>query len=742
MGENQEEKEVRFLADVPLESLDDDLLGWGRLADNVVDALLLNSGKKGYVVGIKGSWGSGKTTFLNFVRLIFDKLSTEKGIIVFRYNPWLYANECQLPNFFTELGKVIWWQTAEGKQKVAGELAGRLEKYALYARSLEGTGVGLTPVGEKLSRVRRLFEMMAMWLRKRAGQNGRPLLELKKEIQKRLDDLAKTVVVLIDDVDRLPPQDICDVFQVVKNNGDFRGLSYVLAYDEAVVRAALKREYCQEYESFIEKIVQIEFALPPPDRVVLGEYFTSTLDTVLERLPATAEQYWSEQRWSNCYLQYIRHFVTSFRDVKRIVNGICLNANLVCRDNTVEVNPLDFVAVETISVCFPDVYDFIRRNKGIFVYVDDPTDPFGVPRKEDKLARKALDDTLDRVETKYRPLLDGLLRDLFPQLQHCDDDWSPDTASEQEWLRDLRVCSAKIFDRYFLYANYVGDIPNADVQFLIANLGHVSGCRTAVESLAKYYYTPGLRRLLEHLEAAMPMVVSAGTNPSNIVAFLFDVSDYLPRDEGVMGGIPIRFWLTNLVTQLVAGSSDEARAYLLQQAFAQSEGVFGPLAVFAVAAVEAEKQTGQQALAPANSQGILCRQAAERALAWMKAGAPLEHRHLVFILRVAKDFSEPKEFEFSLRGMLEDDINFQRFVTRYLVRSESVAIGQIAGKVDYRYDFPALEYITDLGAIRRRMRTTLLAPDAPDEVKLAFDVFLRDFDRYVHDPKPWKRTRL
>jgi len=332
--------------------------------------------------------------------------------------------------------------------------------------------------------IRQILSSVATLTEIMSGIGSKTLYELKVDIGKRLARLGKHIVVLVDDLDRLPPKDTCEMFQIVKNNGDIQNLSYVLAFDDDVVKEVLRKEYSEQYQNFTEKIVQIAFTLPPPDRVVLGDYFIDKLNPVLTLLPDSGNEYWSKDRWSNYYYLYFRHFFSTFREVKRIINGIRLNIELIGDGDVIEVNPIDFVAIEIIRVQFPQVYEYLRSHAGVFVNFDDPLDPLRLDDDEFESAEKSYGEMLKAVPDDRRKPLDELLRDLFPGLGHSIKSWSPSDEQTDDWIAELRICSPKVFDRYLLYGNYEGDVPNAEVRGLIRNLGRTD---VMVQMLEKYY---------------------------------------------------------------------------------------------------------------------------------------------------------------------------------------------------------------------------------------------------------------
>lgn len=56
--------EPEFNTDRPIQSSSGDLFGFAALADRIAGALTSQVAKKGFVFGLEGKWGSGKSSLL------------------------------------------------------------------------------------------------------------------------------------------------------------------------------------------------------------------------------------------------------------------------------------------------------------------------------------------------------------------------------------------------------------------------------------------------------------------------------------------------------------------------------------------------------------------------------------------------------------------------------------------------------------------------------------------------------
>jgi predicted KAP-like P-loop ATPase len=68
-------------------------------------------------------------------------------------------------------------------------------------------------------------------------------VDFKERVQKLLKEKNKKVVIYIDDIDRLPNENIQELFKVIKLMGDFNYVTYILSFDRDVVTQALAQTY-------------------------------------------------------------------------------------------------------------------------------------------------------------------------------------------------------------------------------------------------------------------------------------------------------------------------------------------------------------------------------------------------------------------------------------------------------------------------------------------------------------------
>ncbi len=134
-----------FSSDKPLTKPEDDRLAYGTFAQRLAESLLAMAPADGFVVALYGSWGSGKTTVVNFiVHYLEDRPEDERPIIV-HFNPWWFSGrENLIRAFFDQLQAALagrlksgWRQTRRHLAQFAGLVSEAPIPYASTGKVLK-----------------------------------------------------------------------------------------------------------------------------------------------------------------------------------------------------------------------------------------------------------------------------------------------------------------------------------------------------------------------------------------------------------------------------------------------------------------------------------------------------------------------------------------------------------------------------------------------------------------------------
>lgn len=328
-----------------------DLLGREEYAKRIGAALLLQKDMPGIVVSIEGEWGYGKTSFLNLVTKYYQSLSDGERPIVVSFSPWMVSGvENLAQEFLVQLASNIGISdSAEQAQNAAIQVLSYSKVFTAlkfipgaepWASIVQGVMEG---VGEAADSIGNLKELS--------------IEDKRDKVTSALSELDKPIVIFIDDIDRLPPEEVFDIVRLVKAVADFPRVSFVLAYDPIYVGDALSEFGIQNGAAYLDKIVQSRVHLP----VAHSKDVESIVNSELKKLPQEATKDYfpeGENRLSDLYHSSVKFLLRSPRDVKRLFNRLYIS-EIACRG---EVSFPDLFALEVMAIKAPKLFEHVRKN--------------------------------------------------------------------------------------------------------------------------------------------------------------------------------------------------------------------------------------------------------------------------------------------------------------------------------------------------------------------------------------------
>ena len=333
-----------------------DLLGREQYASVIGKALLLEKDMLGIVASIEGEWGYGKTSFLNLIKKHFESLPGEEHPIIVDFNPWMVSGaENLVQEFLVQLASGI------GVSGKAAKVQSAAKQVLLYSKVF--TALRFIPGAEP-------WASIAQGVMESVGDAAESIGKLKElSIEDKRDKtvkaiglLDKPIVVFIDDIDRLPPNEVFDTVRLVKAVADFPRVSFVLAYEPIYISEALNKFGIKDGLTYMEKIVQWKINLP----IINSQDIEKLVNQELGRLPEEARvDYFPDDsdRLVLLYHSSIKFLLDTLRDVKRLFNNLHLN-EAFCRE---EVAFSDLFALEVIALKAPLLYADIKKNMANYI---------------------------------------------------------------------------------------------------------------------------------------------------------------------------------------------------------------------------------------------------------------------------------------------------------------------------------------------------------------------------------------
>lgn len=122
------------------------------------------------------------------------------------------------------------------------------------------------PAAAKVAAALALLSLILPFLGKLLSYYGRdrstePLNKMRHSVEILLRELKKPLIVFVDDIDRLEPDEIRMLLRQVKANANLPNIVFVLLFQPSIVEQALDPISDGNGRAFLEKIVQTNFDL-------------------------------------------------------------------------------------------------------------------------------------------------------------------------------------------------------------------------------------------------------------------------------------------------------------------------------------------------------------------------------------------------------------------------------------------------------------------------------------------------
>lgn len=256
---------TQFVEDKPISCDEDDDNMLSDYAELIATKILNTKTENSFGIGINSEWGTGKTSFMNFIKGYILKENCE-NVIVVDFNAWLAErSDLIAKDFLSHLG-----------EKLAPYHIGIQSSVENYINAL--FKIDESTIGKLIS-----FFISFFVDDQRKSMSGTYIT-----LKKRIESIDKKIVVFLDDIDRLDKREVMEVLRLVRNIANFPNTFFVIGYDRMYIAAAIKDINEHDSEKYIDKIIQYEISLPSYKPDVIRDKFIKLFDN--ENRLASIEQ--------------------------------------------------------------------------------------------------------------------------------------------------------------------------------------------------------------------------------------------------------------------------------------------------------------------------------------------------------------------------------------------------------------------------------------------------------------------
>lgn len=696
-------------ADRPSIDPKDDLFGHAPFASSLADSICRYTGSDGLVLALYGPWGSGKSTVLSYVQHFLERRPESEQPVLVKFNPWWFSGQENLARAFLGQLQAVLPAKSEKFKQLGDLLADFAEGVGglIDLTGVSGGAGGL--IGKLLGQAKR---------------KPKDVPTLKDSITGILQKAGQRILVIIDDIDRLTPEETRQLFTVIKALADFPNVVYLLAFDRDVAAQAIEQQSGLPGERYLEKIIQVPFELPPVDRVALRAALFKRLDELLGDVP---EGSFDRSYWTNVYHDGIDALIQVPRDVVRFTNTLAVTYPAVRG----EVNAVDFIALEALRVFLPGLYDVIRTNPDRFSGHSRDTH-YDVDERTKEAFHTGWAQALP---AHLQESSKALIERIFPKTGRMGygSDWLA------EWRRNLRACHPDVFPIYFRLTVPPGTTRRGEMMALLSLAASPADFGNALVQAKEERRPDGmskaralLERLMDHVEKDIP-----DAHIPEVIQALFDAGDALidPADERGMFDFGNVSRASRPVYHLLKRLSADRRADVLEAAIRAGSAV--AVQSWLLKALDEEVTKAQKAtLLTADEVTRLKSVWLERIRVLAGESSFMGHPELPRLLATWKHWGDDTEVRTWCDRVTTPDEGLLNLLPKFLQHTRSQTMGDWAVRLQPRLNPSWLESYIDTTATAARLQCLQRDDKVPDGAREAVSQYLTEFEMLQSGENP------
>lgn len=316
------------LFDNPICTLDEDELDWSDEVAKLLGVIHQLRKSQPISIAINAQWGAGKTSFLKILQSSIDKDRYE--VVYFNPRESKTASEIQ-EDFFQQIITAL--------SRYNGAAESNLKKYMQALQVIDDKNL--------LTKILNVYAI----LNKESYRD---------KIKRICDKLPVKVIIIIDDFDRLLPDEILEVLKLINTNATFSNFIFLTAYDKSIVNGMLENMGKTEGAYFVDKYFDLEYSLPIRAYKYIQDYFVTNFCAILHLNKKDTDKL---KQSVEAHVEILEENIPTLRDAKRLINQIILDYHLV----EGEVDVVEFVYVQLIKYKYPSEYKALSKKEYLSV---------------------------------------------------------------------------------------------------------------------------------------------------------------------------------------------------------------------------------------------------------------------------------------------------------------------------------------------------------------------------------------
>lgn len=265
-----------------------DMLFYSPYADTIV-RFTKNAHLTPLTIGLYGSWGAGKSSLLQLIERRIEE-EDKSDVVCVSLNAWQFEGyEDAKVSIMESLLKTLkenetFFEKAHEKinkllsrvdfLKLGKNIISKAFPYAIGALTRNPLPIALNLSADSLDPDTLLTKLQSFkneYVKEGEGEDTltENIRKFREEFEDMLKDVSsvKTLVVIIDDLDRCSPERIIDTLEAIKLFLSVKKTTFILAVDQRIIEYAVNVKYPQidgfaVSSDYIEKIIQLPIKIP------------------------------------------------------------------------------------------------------------------------------------------------------------------------------------------------------------------------------------------------------------------------------------------------------------------------------------------------------------------------------------------------------------------------------------------------------------------------------------------------